>query len=1286
MSKTSCLILQGKKSFSISKLDQLTYAFNKINDIEAKISSSEIYLIASDSDLKNDLQDIITLVKGSEKIDQFSFLVGPRVGTITPWSSKTGDIFINVGIDNIQRVERFFGFKIEGVDKQINNLDLSMLFDRMTQDVYESIDECSSILNPNTKRCINHIDLLDNGKQALVKANIDFGFALSADEIDYLFNFYSTENRSPTDAELMMFAQANSEHCRHKIFNADWIIDNKNTNQSLFDLIKATSKNSPNGIISAYKDNAAVTQGKEVERLHQDTNNIFSFKKELLNTTIKVETHNHPTAISPYPGAATGSGGEIRDEGATGRGARPKIGLVGYNVSNLRIPNLLRRWEEAEHSPERIASPLDIMLEAPIGAAAFNNEFGRPCTLGYFRSFETPFNENNTAFGYHKPIMLAGGIGEIRDANNFKLQIDDGYIVIVLGGPAMLIGLGGGAASSVSSGDSDEDLDFASVQRDNAEMERRCQEVINTCSSMDDSYIEFIHDVGAGGLSNAIPELAKDSNLGVLINLDSIPSSDESMSPMEIWSNESQERYVLAIHPDNKDDFISICERERCAYALVGYTTEEQYVKLYDFSTDSYPVNVPLSMLFGELPINDMVVTSQKDKKNSVEVESFELKESIDLVLKHPTVASKSFLITIGDRTVGGMTARDQFVGPWQVPTSNFSMSLRSFTDHSGEVVTIGEKPTIAINNPAASMRMAMAEALTNMVSVPILGMDQIQVSANWMAASGENIEDLALRYGVEALSNFAVELGISIPVGKDSLSMRTKWEQDNKQYTVKSPLSGVITAMAPVMDVRDAVTTLLDTKIDSELILVKINNKNRLGGSIFSEVYKQDIDNTPDIDDVSSFMKLFNKTQSLIADKKIHALHDISDGGLIVTISELAFTARQGINIDLDQIIEVGNSLNQVLFNEEIGLILQIEKSNVDLVLNQYLDQNLFACRIGEMNAKKSINLSLNNKEIFSETIINLENSWREVSHAMQSIRDNKESADSELSLIKEGYSGLFAKDSFVDPDVSSFNIKSTKPKVAILREQGVNGQMEMAAAFHLAGFEAVDVHMQDLLDGSKNINNFNGMAVCGGFSYGDVLGAGGGWSKTILYNSKIKDQFEEFFQKDSTFTLGVCNGCQMLSNIKAIIPGADAWPRFIKNYSDQFEARLVQVEIKNSNSVLLDSMNGWQVPIASAHGEGRTLFKNNKQVQSLISSNQIAMQFIDSSGQPTEKYPLNPNGSIDGITGITAAKGRVTIMMPHPERVFRTSQFSWKPDSWKEFSPWMQIFVNAKLFSDGC
>ena len=1285
VSKTSCLFLQGKKSFSISKLDQLNRAFNKANAQEASISCYEVYLIASQSDLDSQLDEILQIVKGSKDLDQFTFLVGPRAGTITPWSSKTEDIFKNVGIKNIERVERFFGFSIEGFNKPISSLDLSMLFDRMTQDVYQSTADCSSILKPNPKRLINHIDIIANGKGALVSANKTFGFALSEDEINYLFNFYSAENRNPTDAELMMFAQANSEHCRHKIFNADWIVDDVKVKNSLFDLIKATSKHSPNGVISAYKDNAAITKGKEVERLHQDEKNLYTLEKELLNSTIKVETHNHPTAISPYPGAATGSGGEIRDEGATGRGAKPKIGLVGFNVSNLRIPSLQREWEDDEHSPERIASPLNIMTEAPIGAAAFNNEFGRPCTLGYFRSFETPFNNNKVAFGYHKPIMLAGGIGEIRDKNNFKLQIEDGYIVVVLGGPAMLIGLGGGAASSVSSGDSDEDLDFASVQRDNAEMERRCQEVINRCSSMDESYIEFIHDVGAGGLSNAIPELAKDSELGVLINLDSIPLSDESMSPMEIWSNESQERYVLAIHPDNKEAFVAICERERCAYALVGYTTEEKFVKLYDFSTDSYPVDVPLSMLFGELPISNMKVKSESYEPHISNMQSYNLDKSIHSVLRHPTVACKSFLITIGDRTVGGMTARDQFVGPWQVPTSNFSMSLRSFTDHSGEVVTIGEKPTLAINNPAASMRMAMAEALTNMVSAPIVGMDQIQVSANWMAASGENIEDLALRHGVQALSDFSIDLGISIPVGKDSLSMRTKWEEGNDQYVVKSPLSGVITAMAPVDDVRDAVTTLLNKDIDSQLILIKMNNKNRLGGSIFSEVYKQDIQETPDVDNAEIFTKMFNLTQSLIQEGSIHALHDISDGGLVSAMSELAFTARTGLSIYLDSLATDTDSINEVLFNEEIGLVLQIEKSKASNIIDQFVNQGLGAYIIGSINTNDALEIYLDNQAIFSESISSLETMWRETSHAIQGLRDNKESADSELSLVTDGYSGLFSKDSFIDPDLNTFSIKSSKPQVAILREQGVNGQMEMAAAFHLAGFDAVDVHMQDLLNGSKDINAFNGMAVCGGFSYGDVLGAGGGWSKTILHNQRIKDQFEQFFSNNSTFTLGVCNGCQMLSNLKDIIPDADNWPSFEKNRSDQFEARLVQVEINNSNSVLLKSMEGWQVPIASAHGEGRASFANEDQIASLVSSHQIAMKYVDSYGQATEQYPLNPNGSIDGLTGITAAEGRVTIMMPHPERVFRASQFSWKPDTWKDFSPWMQMFINAKLFSEG-
>ena len=769
MSKTNTFILQGKKSFSDSKLEQLNFDFNKINTQNAEISSNEIYILASKNQDLN-LDDLKNILNANDSLETFSFLVGPRSGTISPWSSKTEDIIKNVGIQNVTRVEKFYGIHISNFSKDAD-LDLSMFFDRMTQSIYFDYEDCKDFLNIDPQRAVSVIDIIGGGLKTLQDANKSFGFAMSNDEIEYLYDFYSKVARNPTDAELMMFAQANSEHCRHKIFNAKWTINGASKNNTLFDLIKETSKQSPNGIISAYKDNAAITEGEEVERLHLDDKNDYTFVQDKLNSTIKVETHNHPTAISPYPGAATGSGGEIRDEGATGRGAKPKIGLVGFNVSNLRIPNLERSWEGDEHKPERIASPLNIMIEAPIGAAAFNNEFGRPSTLGYFRSYETEFNSENKAFGYHKPIMLAGGIGEIRDRNNFKLQITEDYQVVVLGGPAMLIGLGGGAASSVSSGDSDEDLDFASVQRDNAEMERRCQEVINICSSQDDSFIEFIHDVGAGGLSNAIPELAKDSDLGVYIELDKIPNSDKSMSPMEIWSNESQERYVLAVHPENKEAFENICKRERCVYAFVGVTTSEKSVKLFDSKTDSYPVNVPLSMLFGDLPITDMTVSkSESIDMDEDNASQFEFDDSLKKVLRHPTVSSKSFLITIGDRTVGGMVARDQFIGPYQVPVSNYSMSLRSFTSNSGEVLTIGEKPTLAVKNPAASMRMSIAEALTNMSGVLIKGLDQVQVSANWMAATGEEVEDMALRDGVEALSRSCVDLSISVPVGKDSL------------------------------------------------------------------------------------------------------------------------------------------------------------------------------------------------------------------------------------------------------------------------------------------------------------------------------------------------------------------------------------------------------------------------------------------------------------------------------------------------------------------------------------
>ena len=1277
MSKTKNFIFKGKQSFSSSKLDQIESQFSKLNKFDTKISSNEIYLIQSVSETSNQegLKDILS---AEENDIEFSFYVGPRLGTISPWSSKTEDIIKNVGFNDVLRVEKLNGFIIEN-DLDLNTLDLSMFYDRMTQSIYFNQNDFKDLFKSDSSRTLHHIDIIKKGKSELEQANKSFGFAMSDQEIDYLYDFYSNENRNPTDAELMMFAQANSEHCRHKIFNAKWNINGAKKNNTLFDLIKETSKSSPDGIISAYKDNAAIIKGSKVERLHLSDSNEYGFVEDKLNSTIKVETHNHPTAISPYPGASTGSGGEIRDEGATGRGAKPKIGLVGYNVSNLRIPNLIRSWEKDENKPSRIASPLEIMIEAPIGAAAFNNEFGRPATLGYFRCFETDF-ENNKAFGYHKPIMLAGGIGEVRDKNNFKLQIEEDYLVVVLGGPAMLIGLGGGAASSVSSGDSDEDLDFASVQRDNAEMERRCQEVINRCSSQENSLIEFIHDVGAGGLSNAIPELAKDSNLGVYIELSKIPNSDKSMSPMEIWSNESQERYVLAINKSNRELFEKICKRERCEYAIVGNTTKEMSVKLFDEDNNNYPVDVPLSMLFGDLPITEMEVSEEDNTLVSDHnAEQIGLESAIEKVLRHPTVSSKSFLITIGDRTVSGMVARDQFVGPYQVPVSDYSMSLRSFTSNEGEVVTIGEKPTLALTNPAASMRMALGEALTNMSGVVITGLNNVQVSANWMAACGENSDNLALRSGVEALSKIAVDLKVSIPVGKDSLSMRTKWTDNNTDYEVSSPLSGIVTAMAPVEDVLDAVTPELDLEKNTSILLIKLDDNFRLAGSIFSEVTQSKYQSTPDIDDVSKFNKMFSTVQDLVKNKKILAMHDISDGGLVTTLLEMCFTKKVGMRVNLEKV----SNLNQMMFSEEIGYVIQIEKNYTDEIVKVFESNEIFVRNIAEIQ-DKNFSIFNDNSEVYCESVIDLEKFWRETSHAIQSIRDNKAIADSELSLLDDNsFDGLKANICFDESQLETFNTKKTKPKVAVLREQGVNGQNEMAAAFTLAGFDAHDVHMQDLLDGNINLKDFQGMAVCGGFSYGDVLGAGGGWSKTILYNNIVKDQFQEFFHNESVFTLGVCNGCQMLSNLKDIIPGADFWPSFERNLSDQFEARLAQVKIFKTESVLLNDMDDWMVPVASAHGEGRAVFKGNS-LEELVKSNQIAMQFVDALERSTEKYPINPNGSPNGITGITASNGRITIMMPHPERVFRKVQMSWHRGDWNEFSPWMQIFVNAKNFSE--
>ncbi len=1293
-------IFSGGNAFSSATAAKLTDEFNFSNNSKATIECIEVFLLSAE-DSCNELDRCKRILGCEELVEEFDFFVGPRRSTISPWSSKTEDIFKNVGIVGISRIERFYGFKISNLEPN-SNLDLSSVFDRMTQSIYSTTEELAEFFFELDKRGLGEIDIISGGKKALEDANTKYGFAISNDEIDYLLDFYNSINRNPTDAELMMFSQANSEHCRHKIFNTNWQVDGEEKEDSLFQLIKKTSKESPKNIISAYKDNAAIVEGVNTKRLSVNDDQAYEFIQEKINSTIKVETHNHPTAISPFPGASTGSGGEIRDEGATGMGAKPKVGLVGFNVSNLRLPDFIRPWENDENKPERIASPLEIMIDAPLGGAAFNNEFGRPSILGYFRSFETSFKDS-TAYGFHKPIMLAGGIGEIIDRNNFKKQISEDYLVIVLGGPSMLIGLGGGAASSMSSGQSDEDLDFASVQRDNAEMERRCQEVINTCNNKNPSIIEFIHDVGAGGLSNAIPELAKDSELGVRINLKDIPCADLSMSPMEIWSNESQERYVLSIHSDNEEIFTEICERERCPFAVVGKTTTEKYVRLYDESANNYPVDVPLSMLFGELPLEKKVVQEEKnvfnveqkiaiDADNDLDISELDpkakesvkkhIEKSAENVLSHPTVGSKSFLITIGDRSVGGMVARDQFVGKWQVPTSNYAMSLRSFDDVCGEVISIGERPALSIHDAAASMRMAVAEAVTNMMSVPIESISSIRASANWMAACGENIEDLNLRKGVEALSNFCIDLGIAIPVGKDSLSMRTTWEKDQSNFTVKSPMTGIISAMAPVKDVRTSITTEYKNLEDPCLVLVKPNNFFRLNGSIYQDIFETSFTDTPDISS-EELLNLFNFIQSGINKKNIHALHDISDGGILTSLSELCFTNKIGCSISLDNNFQV--SPEQFLFSEEIGVVIQINESKLKELKQSAHSQNLIFQYLGKIGGSNFDILDKNKDKLFSRDIAELEQAWSQVSYRIKSIRDNKDDAKSEFDLIsKTSNTGLFANDSFKQPKkgLKILNLLKNKPKVAILREQGVNGQNEMAAAFIKAGFEAHDIHMQDLLERKKDLNQFNGLAVCGGFSYGDVLGAGKGWSSTINFSDSIQEQFLKFFEDEQKFTLGVCNGCQMLSSIKEIIPGTDSWPSFQKNHSDQFEARLSQVKILKSKSVLLNNMEDWSLPIIVSHGEGRASFENEDEINKLFDSEKICMTFVDSSGYQTEQYPLNPNKSPSGITGITNDNGNITIMMPHPERVFRSHQFSWKPLSWGEFSPWMQIFINAKKF----
>ena len=1232
------------------------------------------------------------------------FLVVPRLGTQSPWSSKATDIAHNCGLSQISRIERGIDYRVElrgaPSTEQLEAIS-ALLHDRMTENVLADVAEAGKLFAHHSPAPLGSVDILEGGRDALVTANRELGLALADDEIDYLVAAFIELGRNPSDVELMMFAQANSEHCRHKIFNADWVIDGEAQSHSLFKMIKNTFATSPDNVLSAYSDNAAVIKGSHGGRFFptpltgaEGERASYDAHQEPIHILMKVETHNHPTAIAPFPGAATGSGGEIRDEGATGIGGKPKAGLSGFTVSNLRIPEFVQPWEAFDYGkPERMQSALNIMLDGPIGGAAFNNEFGRPNLTGYFRTYEQDaLSEGGIERrGYHKPIMIAGGYGNIRAQHVQKGEIPVGGKLIVMGGPAMLIGLGGGAASSMASGESSADLDFASVQRENPEIERRAQEVIDRCWALGEKNpIRFIHDVGAGGLSNALPELVKDGNRGGLFDLRAVPNAEPGMSPLEIWCNEAQERYVLAVAPEDLDTFDALCKRERCPYAVVGEAQAEHHLEVRDGHFETKPVDLPMSVLFGKPPKMTRSFERQTPELSGVMLDNLDLREAMDRVLRLPTVASKSFLITIGDRSITGQVARDQMVGPWQVPVADVAVTTASFDTHAGEAMAMGERPPVALINPAASARLAVAEAITNLAAAPIAKLSDIKLSANWMSAADHPGENQALYDAVHAVGmELCPALGIAVPVGKDSMSMRTAWQEgeDAEEKSITSPLSLVVTGFAPVTDALATLTPQINLEQDeSDLILIDLGDgQNRLGGSALAQVYGQVGDECPDVDDPEDLKAFFEVIQGLNRDGKLLAYHDRSDGGLLVTLLEMAFAAHAGLEIKLDWLIDEPVEAFNALFSEELGAVIQVSREHTEEVLTQFAMAGIETCGvIARPRYDDQVRVTLFEEPLLETTRQLTQRTWSETSYRMQALRDNPECAKNEFdNLLDVRDPGLSAAPTFdINDDISAPYINTTKPAVAVLREQGVNGQVEMAWAFHKAGFDAVDVHMSDILEGRVSLEEFKGLVACGGFSYGDVLGAGGGWAKSVLFNERAREQFEAFFNRDDSFSLGVCNGCQMLSQLKTLIPGAENWPAFVRNESEQFEARVSMVRVEKSPSILLAGMEGSKLPIAVAHGEGRAEFRDTAHLRSMQSSSQIALRYIDNYGQVTTRYPANPNGSPSGITGLTTPDGRVTIMMPHPERVTRAVTNSWRPAKWTEDGAWLRLFRNARVW----
>ena len=1260
------------------------------------------------------------------------FIVVPRFGTISPWASKATDIAHNCGMPHIKRIERGVAYYVHlktgllGGARKLSQATreqvAALLHDRMTETVLRDADAASPLFQTLQVKELASIDIMMGGKAALEHANVALGLALSDDEIDYLYTAFSSATRNPTDVELMMFAQANSEHCRHKIFNATWTIDGAAQDMSLFGMIRNTHALHPQGTIVAYSDNSSIIEGATVSRFYARgaaKGNTYAASSELTHILMKVETHNHPTAISPFPGASTGAGGEIRDEGATGRGAKPKAGLTGFTVSNLRLPDAIQPWEnaadvttktdtsaEAYGKPDRIASALQIMIEGPIGGAAFNNEFGRPILTGYFRTYEQ--NIAGAVAGYHKPIMIAGGIGSISDLHTKKNDLPVGTLLIQLGGPGMRIGMGGSAASSMATGSNTADLDFDSVQRGNPEMERRAQEVINACwSMMADNPILSIHDVGAGGLSNAFPEITNDARRGAIFDLRAVPLEESGMAPKEIWSNESQERYVLAIAPDSLASFDYLCKRERCPFAVVGHATEKRQLRVIDpeQGDSNPPVDMPMDVLLGKPPRMHRDATHVTHQLPVLDMTGMDLIDVAQRVLRLPTVADKSFLITIGDRTVGATTVRDQMVGPWQVPVADCAVTAMSFEGYLGEAMAMGERTPLAVINAAASGRMAVGEAITNIAAAPISSISDIKLSANWMAACGQPGQDAALFDTVRAVGiKLCPALGISIPVGKDSLSMRTTWNDAGVAKSVTSPVSLIVSAFSPVTDIRRVLTPQLRTDLgETALILIDLGrNKSRMGASALAQVMQQLGNETPDVDSADDLKAFFAAIQSLNFDGKLLAYHDRSDGGLFATLCEMAFAGHTGVSVNLDILAmesehgadwgdaknwatQVGERRNELtlraLFNEELGAVIQVRAEEKSDVMNVLRANGLGACShiIGKPNPRDVIEFSRDAREIYKQPRVALHQLWSETSWRIARLRDNPDCADAEFARIADtadtGMSPILTFDPQLDiaaPMIAT----GARPRVAILREQGVNSHVETAYVMHRAGFEAVDVHMSDLISGRARLADFMGVIAVGGFSYGDVLGAGEGWAKTILFNASLAEQFAVFFNRLDTFALGICNGCQMMSNLKSIIPGAQAWPKFTRNKSEQFESRFAMVEVAESPSIFFQGMAGTQAPIAVAHGEGFADFSLTGE----LAQARVAMRFIDNQGSVSERYPYNPNGSPQGITSVTTDDGRFTVLMPHAERVFRTVLQSWHPDGWGEDSPWLRMFRNAR------